>query len=420
MNTNTASAAVQQERANYYKLVAEVAWFGLAVASTSRFLSVYAIRLGATSSDLGWMASLPFIMLLISTTFSNWWRSRYSNTIQAIYWPSLGFRLAFLLPALTPLLPPGLQPMWLIISVALPALPQGISSTIFVGMMRQAIPEEKQVKLASARNLWMNIMIAVAALGFGVWLEHAPFPMNYQVMFLAAFILALVSQWYVMKIHVESEETTAAPQIISTAKPLRSPLFQRAILIGVIIHIGFMAVVPITPLRLVNDLNANEGFMAVFGIAELASAAFICVFTDRLIKYFGNRKMIALAMFGTAASAFVLASAHELPITLIAAALSGVSWTVAAIGLYGLFVESTHKLPMHDMTRYTTIYNQIIYIAAFIGPMIGSNLANTGLSLVTVILIGGFLRSVAGLSVLYLEALFTVPTLKLRRSYRRS
>ncbi|MBZ0297624.1 MAG: MFS transporter [Anaerolineae bacterium] len=419
MSTSTALSSNQQERANYYKLVVEIAWFGLAVASTSRFLSVYAIRLGASSNDLGWMTSLPFVMLLVSTTFSSWWRSRYTSSIKAIYWPSLGFRLVFLLPALTPLLPAHLQPMWLIFSVALPALPQGISSTIFVGMMREAIPEEKQVKLASARNLWMNITIALAALGFGVWLEHAPFPMNYQVMFLAAFVLAMISQWHVMKIHLKSEEVPA-PLVKSNAQPLRSPVFQRAILTGVIIHIGFMAVIPVTPMRLVNDLNANEGFMAIYGIAELASAALICVFIGRIANYLGNRKMIAFAMFGTAASAFILASAQQLPVTLLAAALSGASWTAAAIGLYGLFVESTHNLPINDMTRYTTVYNQIIYFAAFIGPMIGSNLANTGLSLITVILIGGFMRSLAGLSVLHLESLFAVPAQKLRRSYRRS
>ena len=34
------------ERANFHHLVMEVAWFGLALATTSRFLSVFAIRLG--------------------------------------------------------------------------------------------------------------------------------------------------------------------------------------------------------------------------------------------------------------------------------------------------------------------------------------------------------------------------------------
>ena len=421
MNANIALTP-STERANYYKLVAEVAWFGLAIASTSRFLSVYAIRLGATPVELGWMTSLPFLVLLVSTALSGWWRGKFADSINAIYWPSLTFRFVFLLPALTPLFPAHLQPLWLIASVALPALPQGISSTIFVGMLREAIPDDKLVRLASSRNLWMNIMIALAALGFGVWLENAPFPLNYQVMFLVAFMLALVSHLYVMKIRVIPVEVEkhSKVQMQSRAVPLRSPLFQRAVVTGVIIHIGFMSIVPVTPLHLVENLGATEGFMALFGIAELAAAALICMFTDRFARQYGNRKMVGLAMLGTTAAALILAFAQNLPITLLAAALSGASWTAAAIGLYGMFTESTQDVPLKDMTRYTTTYHQIIYVAAFIGPMIGSNMANAGMNLVMVLMFGMLLRVISGVSVLQLESLFGAPVTALRKAYKRS
>jgi MFS family permease len=419
LNTDIAPSP-QQERANYHKLVVEVAWFGLAVASTSRFLSVYAIRLGATPAELGWMTALPFMVLLCSTALSPWWRRHYSDSIKAIFWPSLGFRFVFLLPAFTPLFPPPLQPMWLIMAVALPALPQGISSTIFVGMLREAVPGNKLVRLASARNLWMNLMIALAALGFGIWLEHAPFPINYQVMFLAAFALALISHWYVMRIRVDAVAMMPQPpQVKSSAQPLRSPLFLRAVVIGVIIHIGFMSIVPVTPLHLVENLGANEGFMALFGIAELAAAALVCVFTDRLSARLGHRRLVGLAMLGTMGAALVMAAAHNLPVTLIGAALSGASWTAAAIGLYGLFTESTNDVPLQDMTRYTTVYHQIIYVAAFLGPMIGSNLANGGMNLVAVMLIGAGLRFMSGVTILQMETLVAAPVQALRKAYRR-
>ncbi len=421
MNTSTALTP-STERANYYKLVVEVAWFGLAIASTSRFLSVYAIRLGATPVELGWMTSLPFMVLLISTSLSGWWRGKFSDSVHAIFWPSLAFRFVFLLPALTPLFPVHLQPLWLIVSVALPALPQGVSTTIFVGMLREAISDDKLVKLASSRNLWMNVTIAIAALGFGVWLEHAPFPLNYQVMFLAAFALALISHLYVMKIRVipVTVEKQTKAEAKSNAKPLNSPLFLRAVVTGVVIHIGFMSIVAVTPLHLVNNLGATEGFMALFGIAELTSAALICMFTDRFARQHGNRKMVGLAMFGTTAAAIILATAHNLPITLVAAALSGASWTAAAIGLYGMFAESTQDVPLKDMTRYTTMYHQIIYVAAFIGPMIGSNMANMGMNLMAVLMMGMLLRLIAGISVIQIESLLGAPVTALRKAYRRS
>lgn len=383
------------ERANFHHLVMEVAWFGLALAATSRFLSVFAIRLGATPVELGWITSLPFIVLLGSTALTTRWRSHFSDSIKALFWPSLGFRFVFLFPALTPLFPAHLQPAWLIISAALVALPQGISSTIFVSMLREAVPEERLTALISKRTVGMNIALGIAALGFGFWLELAPFPMNYQVMFLAAFVLALVGQLQLLRVRVKPAPITRqhAP---TDAVPLKSPAFQKTVFIGVVIHIGFFAILPITPLHLVDSLGATESFMALFGLAEISAAAAVSLLVNRIVEKIGHQKMVGLAMMGTAVAAFILATAQNLPVTLMAAAFSGASWTAATIGLFGIFTDSTHDVPNADMTRYTTVYHQMLFVAAFIGPMIGSNLANAGFPLAMVMMLGVCLRLLAG------------------------
>jgi len=406
------------ERANYNHLVMDVAWFGLAMAATSRFLSVYAIRLGATPMDLGWLTALPFVVLLGSNLLSTRWRQHFPDSINALFWPALGMRLMFLLPALTPLFPPHLQPAWLIMSATLPALPQGISSTLFAVMMREAVSENIITRLLSRRALLVNAAIGVAALGFGIWLEHVSFPVNYQVMFLIAFLAALLSQIHVLRVRVRPVRVVAARRMVS-AQPLRRPAFQRTALIAMIIHLGFYTLIPVTPLHLVRSLNASEGFVALFGIAELTAAAAICIFTDGIVRRIGNRAMVGLAMLGTGAAALILAGAHSLPITLVAAAFSGASWTAATVGLFGVFTESTHDVPMSQMTDYTIIYHQVIYVAAFVGPLIGSNLANAGLSLGLVMLVGTLLRLAAGGAVLRLDTLWTLTAQRTRRAYRQ-
>jgi MFS family permease len=409
------------ERANFRHLVLEVTWYGLALAATSRFLSVYAIRLGATPADLGWITSLPFIVLLGSTTLSIRWRSKFTNTIKAIFLPSLGFRFVFLFPALTPLFPEHLRPAWLIVSAALAALPQGISSTLFVALLKEAVPEEQLTALTSRRTVGMNITLGIAALVFGFWLEHVPFPINYQVMFLTAFVMALVSQLELMQVKVQPAPVVLPQPGESRTNPLQSPNFQKTIFIAVAIHIGFFAILPVVPLHLVETLGATEGFMALFGIAEIGSAALISLFTSRIIARIGNRKMVGLAMLCTALAALIMALAQSLPITLVAGALSGASWTAATIGLFGTFVESTHEVPHSDMMRYTTVYHQLIFIAAFVGPMIGSNLANAGVHLVVVMLIGVIFRVVTGSAILSVDQLWAwmAPRQRIRRLYWR-
>lgn len=403
------------EKANFRNYVIEIAWFGLATAATSRFLSVYAIRVGATPIDLGWMTSLPFIILLLSTPLTQWWRSKFRNPMNSYHVPSIGFRLVFLLPAFTPLFPLHLQPLWLIASVTLPALPQGVSSAIFVSIMREAVPSERLTALASKRLMWMSITVGIGALAFGFWLEHVPFPVNYQIMFLLSFLLALVSHWYVTKVQLPPAPATMA-QYHSDAAPLRSPVYQLMIFCVVIAHIGYFALLPVIPLHLVNNLNANEGFMALFGIAEIIGASIICLFTDRIIRQIGNRRTIALCLIASAVASLIMAVTHNLPITLFGAAIAGAAWTAAAVAMFGSFVESTEGVSSQDMTRYTTVYHQMAYIAAFIGPMIGSNMANAGVSLGVVMLIGTLLRLLSGVAILNAEHLFVIPMRRIREA----
>jgi hypothetical protein len=69
------------------------------------------------------------------------------------------------------------------------------------------------------------------------------------------------------------------------------------------------------------------------------------------------------------------------------------------------------------MTRYTTVYQQLVYIAAFIGPMVGSNLANAGVNLLIVMVVGATMRVVAGVVIFNLDTLLYVPARRLRRIF---
>lgn len=381
-----------QEQSNFHHLVLDIVWFGLAFPATSRFLSVYAIRLGAEANELSLLTSLPAIVLLLSASISNWWMSRYTNTMKALFWPTFGFRLVFLLPAFTPFMPPDFQPIWLILSLTLPAIPQGVSSVVFLVMMREAVNDKLMPPLLSRRSLALNATVGISGLALGVWLEKAPFPFNYQAMFVLAFLMALVSLWHVTQIRLlplPAPNVTAVPAV----SPWRSPDFLRVGFICAITHIAFFSVLPLLPLHLVNNLDASEGFMALFALAELAAGAVVAAFTNRAARWIGNRSLIALAMVGTSVGTLIVALAPSLNITLLAAALTGGSWTAAGIALFAFFSENT---PLERRSHYTTAYTQIIFLAMFVGPMIGSGLYNRGVNLVVIILTGAALRLLAG------------------------
>jgi MFS family permease len=269
MSIQLSDTAHKAEQSNFRHLVLDIAWFGLALAATSRFLSIYAIHLGATPAQLGWISAIPALILLVSSSFGGWWRRRYPNSVKALFLPALGFRLMFVLPAFAPFLPHAWQPWWVILSVSLPAIPQGIAGVTFMGVVRESIADSRMTQLLSKRSLALNIALAIGALTFGLWLEQAPFPLDYQVMFLLAFGFAMWSLKHCMHIRV----ITPSPeiQVGQHVNPWRSPEFRQVALVAGVIHIAFTSLLAITPLYLVNTLGATEGFMAVFGLTELAA-----------------------------------------------------------------------------------------------------------------------------------------------------
>ncbi|MBK8020673.1 MAG: MFS transporter [Chloroflexi bacterium] len=385
------------EHRNYTHLIYDMAWFGLALAATSRFLSVYAIRLGATPVDLGWISSAPALVLMLSASAAGLYIRRFRVPHDALIVPGIIFRLLFLLPVFAPLLPRPLQPLWLIASVTLPAFAQGVAGVAFLIAMRQSVRADHMTSLLGRRALALNAAIAVGALGFGLLLEQVVFPTNYQVMFLTAFGFALVSMWHVSRVHHLSEIYPPQSEPVETKRRRlsiwRNPRFRSIALVTAVVHLSFFAIVPITPLFLVERLGADEGFMAIFGMLELFAGALMSVLATRIINRIGTASTIAIAMVGTALAAFIIALSPSLPFTLIAAFLSGGSWTAAAsVGLMSLYMK---PIDGESSTAVSTGVHQAIGLSMFIGPMVGSLMANQGIDLLTIIMLGAGLRLAA-------------------------
>lgn len=407
-------------KANYRHYVLDIAWFGLALSATTRFLQIYAIRVLAYSDVPGWllsqvlgefegstagqitevlsyMTALPAIVMMFATTLSGRWRRGWRNSTEALWLPSFGFRLVFILPAFTSLVPAELRPIWLILAVTLPALPQGIAGSIFLVKMRESIPNERLSALLSQRAMAMNVGLGISALGFGLLLQILPFPANYQTMFVLSFVFTMISMWHVWKVRIIVPVPPPYPHR-PTLNFWRAPGFASAIIVILGTHITFFSVYPITPAHLVNNLHADEAFMTVFALVELVVGAVIAARTHYIVDRIGYANLIALSMVGTGVSAFIFALAPSLPLTLLGSAISGAAWTAVGIGVFGYFIEHT---PSEDMTRYSMAYMQLIGLGTFVGPLIGNWLINSGLEIVSVLLIGAIMRLLSGVFIQY-------------------
>ncbi|MBI5960151.1 MAG: MFS transporter [Chloroflexi bacterium] len=382
----------QQAAQNFRLLALDIVWFGLAFPAVARFLALYTIRVDGSALVLGLQASLPAIFALITSSFALWWGKHFSDVVAGQFWPGIGYRLMFLLPAFTPYFPKEWQPIWLVFSVTIAALPQGISSVLFLVLMREGVENHRIMALTSRRSLAFNLSVGIGTLFFGLWLEEVAFPINYQLMFVVGFLLSLISLLNVQAVKVIFPETRP-PAGQAVQRPWRAPAFRRVAVVTAATHVALFAMGPIISLRLVEELGADEAFMSIFAVIELSCASLAAASTGKLMRRYGIITLTAFGMLSTGISALIFAFAPDLWWTLPGAALGGAGWTTAAICLFGYFNENT---PPDSLTSYSTGYNQVVMLSIFVAPLLGSQLAEVGISLVAVLIGGGVLRIVVG------------------------
>lgn len=394
------------ETRNMRHLVHDRAYYGIASAG-GQFMTLYALYFGATAAHLGWIASLPGLMMFIATFLSVAWRGRYATSASAQVLPSLLGRLSFILPLFTPLVPTGWQIPYLVAVLVLPALPNGIATSLGLAVMQESVRSEQMVTLLSRRQVALNLFNGAMVLGLGAWLAQAPFPQNYQSMFVLTGGAALMSWW-----HINQTRPLFSPQAHSAVCPRlswrrvlndslnvwREPRFQQVARVVGSLYVVHYLIIAIVPLYLVQALNADERLMAWYGMATLAGGTLGAWGIGRAKRRWQTRLsspvLMLWGMLVGALGAFMLILSPVIWLALASGLLTGAAWTLADIGQFSYFTE---QAPKEDATPYSSAYLQVLSLALFISPLPASWLAEGGVSLVLLIGVGAGLRALHAL-----------------------
>ena len=206
----------QKDDRNALYLVLEMGWASI-LASAINFNSAFAVRLGATNTQVGLLTSIPALMaVLVSFPSGRFLQTRRQSkpwilTALTIY--RSGYLLIALLPwlALTHL-PLGTQ---VIITLVVFTLPAHFFNVGFIPMLAEVTPEGRRAAVFSARNIAYNAVLSVTVFLFGQWLSWARFPFNYQAMYFFGFLTSLMSVYYLIRVK-------APDRLVTPAEPHRS------------------------------------------------------------------------------------------------------------------------------------------------------------------------------------------------------
>ncbi|MCA9908716.1 MAG: hypothetical protein KC519_08715, partial [Anaerolineae bacterium] len=284
-----------------------------------------------------------------------------------------------------------------VLSASIPALGQGIASVMFVTGLQESVSQSRTTDLFSQRSRSFNISLALSAIVFGALLQKIPFPANYQLMFIASFGFALLSLWHCTRI--EPIFVNQSPHYSSRAilAAWHAREFRSLIATMVVTFVAFYSVYALVNYRLVEQLGADESYMALYALIELAAGAAISHYAPRIVARLGHRGATAIAMALTAVPLVILATTTNLWVAAISAVISGAAWTfVAMVGIVGLYVQA---VPVAEATAYGVAYHQIYGLAIFAAPFIGTFMITSDIQMEHALVAGAGLRLLAGLAV---------------------
>lgn len=367
---------------NSWYLCVEIFWAAV-YGSAHTFAGAYAIRLGATNGQVSLMSSLPALMAAVVVLPAG----RFLQTRQRHRPWLLGslfiMRLGTLLYVILPWIHlAGVSQGLLFVSLfVVLTIPAHFFNLAFVPFQAQAIPEQFRADTFAARNILANAVGSTSNFLFGLWLGWVMFPGNYQLMFLFAFVIAMVSLYYLAKVKVPEPGPQIAAAVPAThtswraflTAPWRSPNFTRMFVNTFLHSFGLWTAAPLYILFFVRELGATEAWLGVFTSMGNLSAILGNLYWNRMIRRWGAPRILRLTIVLVGIYPFLTGLIPSLTLILLFVGFN--TFIVAGVGL-SHFTLLLKLMPEGERHSYTALYTTLMNAAAFFAPLIGVTLAN--------------------------------------------
>ncbi|MBX3000010.1 MAG: MFS transporter [Caldilineaceae bacterium] len=418
------TAQMELNARNARFLEVEIFWASF-LSAAATFNAAFAVRLGASNQEIGWLTSMPALLAFLVTIPAGRYFSRQRHWMSPIVRSLFVYRFGFLVIALLPWFPLPAKESLLIWTLILFTIPAHFFSVGWNSMMADAIPEINRAKVFALRNSIAAIALTGGIFAAGLWLEYAPFPFNYQAMYFVGFLASMISLYYIAKIRLPERKEVAPVEVPQDRLTLRQKwarvfgadgLFRRQpdftrIVINTFLHgVGLWMVGPLYVLYYVRGLGAAEGWLGLNGmLANLTPIVGYFVWQRATVRW-GENRVLKLSITAIGLYPLLVGASPNLTLILV--------WT----GLYGVLapgVALTHfpmllKIcPEGERPFYMGVFTTLMNLGAFIMPMIGVVLADI-YGLQPVLIAGGVITLIGSASFVFWP-LQTADSLSIRR-----
>jgi len=419
------------EGRNVRNLYAETTWFGLLSGLAATFVSVYALRMGATTPQVGWLTALPALVNVVWLIPAARLIERQRKRMPLILISGLLQRLGYLAMALMPFLIVTGRVQALIVLNAVVTLPAAIISTAITALLPDLASPDKRGQVISVRWLILAATATVAALVGGRFLDLLPPPLNYQILLGGGAALSMLSLVYLRRMRVPDHPLGTGPaRKLARTKgiparadrlrpavsgwarlrhrqgsglpsapcgaplPLRWPTrqgrqalgtpqgmagilahreFTRFAIASFVLYWGLYLPGALWSVLRVRDLGASDGWIGLIAVVVDGATIAGYFLWGKVRAKRGDRWVLLVTGLGVTVYAAITALVPTIGWMIPTSILGGLTWSGCNLALFNVMLG---VCPGDRRASYVALYTALLNVAAFGGPLLGTALAD--------------------------------------------
>ncbi|MBA4421455.1 MAG: hypothetical protein C0391_09955 [Anaerolinea sp.] len=407
-------------RVTFNHLYSDIFWFGVLNGTVLTFINVYAARIGASASQIGYISAIPAIIAIVFALPAGAWLHK-GDSNQKVVISSVLHRIFYALLILLPLISSqSLQINLILLVILIMSLPGTALQVGFNNLFAETVPLKWRGHVAGVRNALFAVISVVILLMAGQILHWVVFPINYQLVFGIGFIGAMLSSlylWLVTRNHAKSclaqndismerESDTAHEEpstgtksswLITIPEYKTNRHFYKIMGILFFLNISIFLAAPVFPIFWVNKLGLSDSVISMGNGLFFATSFIGSTQISRLAATYGNRRIIGIGTMLMAFYPIILSISTGPPLFYVASLGGGMASALVGGLLLNYLLET---IPEQSRSPFLAVYNIVLYAAILFGSLAGPFIG-TLIGLPTAMILFALIRLLAGGVVLW-------------------
>jgi hypothetical protein len=350
------------------------------VNGVATFLPVFLIRLGAGDLYVGLLNAMPSLTGMLLAMPVGEFLARRSTIVPWYARARLLVQLCYVLTGLVPFLFAYGRPQVIIAIWAAATVPQIITGVALTAMMNAVAGPGGRFGLASKRWALFSFITSLTAIAAGQVLRALPFPLNYQIVFIASALGGLIGYSQASRIQLPTTAQPATRQRLGEtlreygAAVRTNRRFVRFTAGQFVYRWGLLMPVPLLPIYWVRNVHATDASISVISAVQTSVTMVAYFFWNRMARPGRERKILMASCLGLSFYPLLTAITPRVDLLVVWAAMAG----FFAAGVDLVFFDSLlATCPAERQTTYVGMYLTTVYVAGLLSPLVGTALSHS-------------------------------------------